>query len=378
MLNDLKSAAGVAELIDFSKRVANAANTLAKIRERDVEIAQTPREEIHRIAGRTLYRIKLDGPRRTKIPVLVTYAMVGHWNVLDLQDDRSFVKNLVEAGCDVYVTDWGHPTPADQFDDFGDLINTYMGTFVDVIRERHNCDSINMLGICQGGVLSLLYAALHPETARNLVTVVTPVDFHADLQEERLDTGFMNVWTRGLAGEDIDLLVESMGNIPGELGGGMFSLMTPFRTLAKYNLTLVQAGQDPDALMNYFRMEKWLADRPDHTGAAARQWLKELYQENKLFRGELVVDGRNVDLKAVNMPVLNVYSETDTIVHPLSSKAMRGRVGSENYEEFPVAGGHIGILVARSKKLCTKIADWLAAHSGGGAIDELCDQFGRA
>jgi len=156
--------------------------------------------------------------------------------------------------------------------------------------------------------------------------------------------------------------VKSMGNIPGELGGGMFSLMTPFRTLAKYNLTLVQAGQDPDALMNYFRMEKWLADRPDHTGAAARQWLKELYQENKLFRGELVVDGRNVDLKAVNMPVLNVYSETDTIVHPLSSKAMRGRVGSENYEEFPVAGGHIGILVARSKKLCTKIADWLAEH----------------
>ncbi|MDE3225461.1 MAG: hypothetical protein KGN30_08635, partial [Nitrospirota bacterium] len=94
------------------------------------------------------------------------------------------------------------------------------------------------------------------------------------------------------------------------------SAPTPFRTLTKYNLTLIQAGQDRDTLMNFLRMEKWLADRPDHPGAAAQQWLKELYQDNKLFRGELVIDGRLVDLGAVVMPVLNVYSETDTIIHP--------------------------------------------------------------
>jgi polyhydroxyalkanoate synthase len=360
MPNDIDLSAGLTELIDFSKRVANATSQLAQVRERDVEIARTPREEIHRIAGRTLYRVTLDGPRRLPTPVLVTYAMVGHWNVLDLQDDRSFLKNLVEAGCDVYVMDWGHPTPADQFDDFGDLIDTYLDTFVDAIRERHGAPSINLLGICQGGLLSLCYAALHPASVRNLIAVVTPVDFHADQHDERLETGFMNVWTRSLTADDIDLMIEAMGNLPGELGGTMFSLMTPFRTLAKYNLTLVQAGQDPDALMNFLRMEKWLADRPDHTGASAQQWLKELYQQNKLIDGELVIGGRKVDLAAVNMPVLNVYSETDTIIHPLASKAMRGRVGSKDYTELPVSGGHIGILVARSKKLCNAIADWLA------------------
>jgi polyhydroxyalkanoate synthase subunit PhaC len=172
----------------------------------------------------------------------------------------------------------------------------------------------------------------------------------------------MNVWTRGLAPGDIDLLIHAMGNIPGEVGGTMFSLMTPFRTLTKYNLTLIQAGQDRDTLMSFLRMEKWLADRPDHPGAAAQQWLKELYQDNKLFRGELVIDGRLVDLGAVVMPVLNIYSETDTIIHPLASKAMRGRVGSKNYTELPVSGGHIGILVARSKKLGNSIATWLAQH----------------
>jgi polyhydroxyalkanoate synthase subunit PhaC len=354
--------AGFTELVDFGTRVANAAGRLAKVREEDVAIAQTPREEIHRIAGRTLYRIALDHPRRIKVPVLVSYAMVGHWHVLDLQDDRSFLRRLAEAGCEVYVMDWGHPTPADQFDDFGDIINIYMDTFVDAIRERHDIADITLLGICQGGLLSLCYSALHPEKVRNLITLVTPVDFHADQQDERKDAGFMNVWTRGLAPEDIDLLVQVMGNIPGEVGGTMFSLMTPFRSLAKYNMTLVQAAQDPDALMNFLRMEKWLADRPDHTGASAQQWLKELYQQNKLARGELMIDGRLVDLRAVSMPVLNVYSETDTIIHPLASKAMRGRVGSGDYTELPVSGGHIGVLVARSTKLRDGIVDWLRRH----------------
>jgi polyhydroxyalkanoate synthase len=127
-------------------------------------------------------------------------------------------------------------------------------------------------------------------------------------------------------------------------------------------MTLVQAGQDSDTLMNFLRMEKWLSDRPDHTGASAQQWLKELYQDNKLVKGELVVDGRTVDLRAVTMPVLNIYSETDTIIHPLASKAMRNRIGSADYTELPVTGGHIGILVARSKKVRDGIVDWLVSR----------------
>jgi hypothetical protein len=47
MLKDVEMIAGLTELIDFSKRVANAASQLASVRETDVEIAQTPREEIH-------------------------------------------------------------------------------------------------------------------------------------------------------------------------------------------------------------------------------------------------------------------------------------------------------------------------------------------
>jgi len=351
---------GLDELARFSTRAAKAAALLSEVRDEDVDLAATPREEVHRIGGRTLYRIALDGPKRVATPVLVIYAMVGRWTILDLQQDRSFLRSLAEGGCEVYVLDWGHPTPADQFDDFDDLVNLYLDGFVDAICDRHGISAINLVGVCQGGVLSLCYTALHPGRVRNLITCVTPVDFHADRGDERLDRGFMNVWTRNLEPEDIDLMIDTLGNLPGEVGGAMFSLMTPFRSLAKYNLTLLEVGQDRDKLLNFLRMEKWLADRPDHTGAAARQWLKDLYQHNKLATGELEIGGRTVDLKAIDMPVLNIYTETDHIIPAPASKALKGRVGSRDYTEAPVPGGHIGVFVSRQQaKLREQIVGWL-------------------
>ena len=117
---------GLEELAQISTRAAKAAALLSQVRDEDVDVAATPREEVHRIGGRTLYRIALDTPKRVATPVLVTYAMVGRWTILDLQEDRSFLRNLSEAGCELYVIDWGHPTPADQFDDFGDLVDLYL------------------------------------------------------------------------------------------------------------------------------------------------------------------------------------------------------------------------------------------------------------
>ena len=351
---------GLNELAQFSTRAAKAAALLSEIRNEDVDVAATPREEVHRIGGRRLYRIALDAPKRVATPVMVIYAMVGRWTILDLQQDRSFLRSLAEGGCEIYVLDWGHPTPADQFDDFDDLINLYMDECVDVVCDRHKIPAINLLGVCQGGVLSLCYTALHPEKVRNLVTCVAPVDFHADRSDERVDRGFMNVWTRNLEAEDIDLLVDTMGNVPGEVGGAMFSLMTPFRSLAKYNLTLLEVGQDRDKLMNFLRMEKWLADRPDHTGASARQWLKDLYQQNKLAKGELEIGGKRVDLTAITMPVLNIYTETDHIIPAPASRALRDKVGSRDYTEAPIPGGHIGVFVSRAQaKLREQIVGWL-------------------
>ena len=147
--------------------------------------------------------------------------MVGHWTILDLQPDRLFLRNLAEGGCEVYMPDWGHPTAADQFDDFSDLVDMHMDGFIDVICDRHDVPSINLLGVCQGGVLSLIYARSFPRSSQ-LDHLRNSRRFPCGQGQERLDAGFMNVWVRNLSSEEVDLMIDTFGNVSGEVGGAFF------------------------------------------------------------------------------------------------------------------------------------------------------------
>ena len=111
----------------------------------------------------------------------------------------------------------------------------------------------------------------------------------------------------------------------------VFSMMTPVSALTKYNLGLFDVMDDEKKLLNFLRMEKWLADRPDHPGEAAKQWLKDLYQDNKLVKGEFTLGGAKVDLKRITMPVLNVFAEEDHIIPPKVARHM-----AEKYTAVPV------------------------------------------
>jgi polyhydroxyalkanoate synthase len=42
--------------------------------------------------------------------------------------------------------------------------------------------------------------------------------------ENRLSHGFINIWTRSLAPEDIDRLIDAYGNLPGECGSWLFNV----------------------------------------------------------------------------------------------------------------------------------------------------------
>ena len=182
------------------------------------------------------------------------------------------------------------------------------------------------------------YAALYPEKVNTLVLTITPIDFHADTVENREGHGFINVWTRSLEPEDVDRLIEANGNLPGEFMGAVFNLMTPMRSMMKYNWDMLEVVDDEKRLLNWLRMEKWIADRPDHPGEAAKQWLKDLYQQNKLVKNEWELDGRRVDLGNITMPVLNVYAKDDHIIPPATSRALGGKVASSDYKELALAG----------------------------------------
>jgi len=192
---------------------------------------------------------------------------------------------------------------------------------------------------------------MHPTKIRNLVAMVTPVDFHTP-------DNLLSLWSRYL---DIDLMVDTLGNIPGELLNWTFLSMKPFRLTGQKYIDMVDMLGDNKAAKNFLRMEKWIFDSPDQAGEAFRQFTKEFFQQNKLIKGEITIGKHSVNLKNVTMPVFNVYATQDHLVPPDASKALAKLVGTTDYTEFPFKGGHIGIYVSgrAQKEIPSSIAKWL-------------------
>ncbi len=353
------------EAMEFSRKFLHGVEALSKIREQDVDVGATPKDLIFQQDKVTLYQYRgLDDVESVTGPVLVVYGLIGRYTMADLQEDRSLVRNLLGRGVDLYVVDWGHPSRADQNLTLDDYVDWYLDDCVDEIRARAGVDQITLLGICEGGVFSTLYAAQHPDKIKNLILTITPIDFHGDKKDADDTHGFINLWTRNLSEEDIGRLIEAFGNLPGELMASVFQMMTPVRTLTKYNIDLLEAASDEKRLLNFLRMEKWLADRPHHPGAAARQWLIELYKENRLVEGNFELSGKIIDLANLTMPVLNVYAQQDHIIPPPCSKALKNFVGTGDYTELALPGGHVGVYVSGKSQgiVGSGVFDWLMAR----------------
>jgi len=352
------------ELEQARNKITRGLARLAKVDDDDLAIATVPREEVWRQDMVRLYRCTPVVERPHAVPILITYALVGRFQMIDLEADRSLVRKLLAQGFDVYFIDWGLPGRAQRWLTIDDYVSGYLDRCVDVVRERSGEDRINLLGICQGSVFTACYAALFPAKVRNVAFTVTPIDFHGDKREPQPGSGYMNQWARALTPEDVDELVDIYGSAPGSMVGFAFLMMNPVSNLTKYTIDLIDVLDDDAKLLNFLRMERWIADRPDHPGEVFRQWFKDLYQDNKLIRNELVLGGRTVNLRDITMPVLNIYATGDTIIPVACSRGVGDRFGTKDYTEVPVPGGHIGTFVGgkAQKILAPTIAEWFKAR----------------
>lgn len=340
------------ELKGYSARLTEGMQTLRRVGE--IEAGVSLRDPVYREDKLVLYRYQPQVAKPHPIPLLIVYALVNRPYMMDIQEDRSMIRGLLEAGIDVYLIDWGYPDAGDRNLTLADYIHRYIGHCVDFLRERHQQDTINLLGVCQGGALSLCFTSLYPEKICNLVTMVTPIDFHTP----------DNLLTHLIRYVNVDLLVDSFGNVPGSFLNFAFLSLSPFRLAGQKYVDLVDILDDATALKNFLRMEKWIFDSPDQAGAAFRQFAKDFFQQNKLIRGEVVIGERRVDLAAIVMPVLNVYATQDHLVPPAASKVLKDLCRSRDYSELSFRGGHIGIYVSAraQREIPPAIAAWLISH----------------
>ncbi|MEE9575733.1 MAG: class III poly(R)-hydroxyalkanoic acid synthase subunit PhaC [Gammaproteobacteria bacterium] len=322
------------EISEFNSKLAHGLNTLSEIGELNDGIS--PKDAVYKEDKMVLYHYQARMKKQNPVPLLIVYALVNRPYMADLQEGRSMIQGLLDAGIDVYLVDWGYPDEGDRYLALEDYINGYINNCVDKICEIHDLNKINMLGICQGGTFSLCYAALHQEKVKNLITTVTPVDFQT--KDDLLSKLVRHV--------DIDLLIDAEGNLTGETMNSIYLSLKPFQLMGQKYVDLVNILDDTKKMRNFMRMEKWIFDSPDQVGEAFREFAKQFYQENGLVKGTVMIGDDTVDLLNITIPVMNIYARDDHLVPPDSSKALGGCVSSKDYTELEFPGGHIGIYVS--------------------------------
>jgi len=312
------------------------------------EYANTKKELIYSENKLRLFRYTPLDTTQEKTPLLITYALVNRPDIVDLEPDRSLVLRLLEQGFPVYLIDWGYPDSSDCFISLDDYINGLLHRCVQQTKRHANSQCVDLLGICQGGVFSLCYAALHPESIRKLVTIVTPVDFHSTH-----DT--LGSWIKGITN-----LPPSI-NVSGKLISQLFNSLKPYQLNHEKYRQPASLVAKKETLDTFLRMERWLNDNPDLAAQAANEFMHHFYQQNSLHNKTLQLANKRVLLSNIKSPVLNFYATKDHIVPPIAAQALAEHISPSLYQAFTLNGGHIGAFTSHKtqQQLIKKLSSWL-------------------
>lgn len=321
------------------------------------DVGSTPHDVVHEKDSLKLLHYHRETPALVAEPVVICYALVNRPYILDLQPARSVVRRLLEAGLDVYLIDWGIPTAADQNLSLNDYVCGSLRHVVDVVLNRAQTQTFNLLGYCMGGTLSTMFTSLYPELVNSLSLMAAPIDFSGD-------NSLLHVWTQEKY-FDVDRLIDAHGNCPAAFLQATFQLMRPVQNFIEKYTGFAENMHDERFIENYFAMEKWTNDNIPVAGETFREFVKCFYQRNQLVKGEFELDGKRVDLSRIECPLMLLAATFDHLVHPESTFGIIPHVSSKEIEKKEIPAGHVGLAVSSKahKSFWPEAAQWIINHS---------------
>ena len=133
------------ESLDFQKKVLDGVENLMNAEVEEPGISE--KTLVYRDDKLSLYHYEPLAKNTVKTPILIVYALVNRETMMDLEENNSFIKNMLEAGLDIYIIDWGYPTIDDKYVSMDDYIELYINDSVDIIMEETGSKKINLLGV---------------------------------------------------------------------------------------------------------------------------------------------------------------------------------------------------------------------------------------
>ncbi len=193
---------------------------------------------------------------------------------------------------------------------------------------------------------------------RNLILLTAPLDFS---KKENITFGR---WTDERY-FDVEKVLAAFGNMPPEMIEYGAKALKPVENYVGNYLRLWDNLDNPQVVEAWHAMNTWVTDNVPLAGGAFRQLIVDLYQNDRLMQGTMMIRGQQVDLSRLRANLLTVIAEGDHITPPCQSESVISKVSSSDKTVMRIPGGHIGIMAGSgaSKHTWPKIDGWLAPRS---------------
>ncbi len=295
----------------------------------------------------------------TQPPVLVCapYALHGAL-IADFAPGHSLVDALQKDGLNrIYVLDWRSATPEMRYLSIDNYLAD-LNVAVDEIGAP-----VDLVGLCQGGWLSLVYAARFPGKVRRLVLAGTPVDISTPSElskmvaalpraafEQMVQQGdgivsgehMLKVWNAPLSRQDVEAALQR------NLGDG---------------------SDEASGLLD--RFARWDRATLDLPGTYYLEVTEHVFRQNQIAEGRFVALGRRVDLAEVRVPVFLLAGADDIVVPRDQAFATARLLGTRPawLERACEPCGHLSLFMGRNalSHSWRRIARWLQADIGDAA-----------
>ncbi len=292
------------------------------------------------------YGQKISDP---KVVVLFIPSLINRYYILDLEEERSFLRYLATQGIYPLVLDWGEPSGAEKRFGCGEYVTEILCPAIDFIAGI-SAQPIALAGYCMGGVLAIAAAKLKRKKISSLALLATPWDFHC---REFAPFVLEKKWHAQMA-----RMIDEQKTLPAEMIQSLFYLTDPFLFEHKFR-RYSELEPNSRAARDFVALEHWVNDGVPMTSGVAHDCLIGWAQENKLLSGNWIVGGKKITPPPASLPSFIAIPQNDHVV-PFDCALPLAKANKNAHIIHPRAG-HVGMIVGSHarRELWQPYAAWL-------------------
>ncbi len=279
-----------------------------------------------------------------KRPLLIFPPWINKFYILDLQPQNSFIKWMVDQGRTVFLVSWVNPGPELKHKTFVDYIHEGLFAALDAVEKATGEKDVDAIGYCIGGTMLSTALALMAKREDDRIKSATFFTAQADFEE----AGDLLLFTDEAQLDALEQQMDAAGGVlEGRAMATTFNMLRSNDLIWSFVIDNYMKGKDPAK----FDLLFWNSDATRMPKHVHLFYLREFYQQNRLARGEMEIDGELLDLGDINIPIFMQAGETDHIAPPNSIYRTAQRFGGDQVQYMLAGSGHIaGVVNHPSRK----------------------------